>query len=142
MADNHNYEWPDGRIRLTIKQRKDLYTELYKQLLYLVALYNPCNIKKNCMNQTTCSGSRDNNERINVLCCSYCKHHSKKNGCKVQSLSCTLWYCDVAWRNIHSMAPHNIEEFTRVREFVLQQMRTHEVPAFPRCSKSENFKSK
>ncbi len=39
-------------------------------------------------------------DRKYLLCCSGCKHHSKRIGCRVKSLVCKLWLCSTAKGNL------------------------------------------
>jgi hypothetical protein len=131
--------------------KDEQYDKLVDYIDMWVNEFNPCNINKLENGTITCAGYPNGN-KDNLLCCSVyedgkkssvfstnCKHHCKETGCKVKSLSCKLWYCKSALKNItgHKYAI----DFITVIQHVNQTIRNEEIPVKSRCSKEENFNS-
>ncbi len=133
------------------KFKKDQYSELYKYMQKWIDHINPCNISGSDKNMTCVlypNGNKDN-----LLCCSAtseksacaifnidCPHHSKNKGCKVQSLSCSLWFCKASWDYMfENNSPKSMKNFIQALQFVSQTIRLHFIPARSRASKKDNF---
>lgn len=72
-------------MKLSIRQRSEMYDLLFGLADRTIKLYNPCNyVNGQCI--------VDKNQNSKGHCCAGCKHITKK-GCSVESLSCKLWLC-------------------------------------------------
>lgn len=135
---------------MLITRKKLKYAALCQLLDQWTAVVNPCEIAWH-NGKYTCVNYPEGNEG-NLLCCGVmseksdcnifnkpCKHHGK-NGCKVQSLSCKMWFCEKAWNNlITNHTTENTSGFIQVFQYVSQICRLHFIPAVSRHSKKENF---
>jgi hypothetical protein len=134
------FTFSDTVLSTAGKKRK--YLELYNAMFTAINIRNPCNICKNQYGKIECLGSLSGTLKHTVLCCQDCKHHSVKKGCKVKSLGCVVFLCADAYRGLIEGYPGFTEfnvDFLTLKEGVMQEMRTYDIPAYPRCSMKENF---
>lgn len=133
--------------------KKLVYDELYNYILEWINYINPCEIRLNSKKKLTCKGIESKEEHSRAyLCCNGnnigndvftnpCKHLLSK-GCSVKSLSCKIWFCKSAWKNIVTKhAPKDVANFMVAIQYVQQSIRNLEIPCKSRQSKEENFKS-
>jgi hypothetical protein len=139
-------------------EKEQTYDELYNYILEWVNYINPCEIRLNSKKKLTCKGieSKEIQYRTTLCCGPFeetsentgftwisktCNHLNCK-GCTVKSLSCKLWFCESAWKNIIKRhKPKDIANFMLAIQYVQQTIRNLEIPCKSRQSKEENFES-
>ncbi len=145
---------------LSIEKKKRIYSDLCEYIDEYTATMNPCGIKVESIGGTdviTCI-AYPNSTKQSLLCCkgdekakdvmfrTDCKHHCI-TGCKVQALSCRLWFCETAWNNIIDVYNYKnamehkdeVHTFVHALQYVEQMCRLYFIPTTPRFSKKENF---
>lgn len=117
---------------MTIKDKKELYTILWKEARRLYAKYDLCKAGPG-----TCIAFQVTN-KSKAYCCDDCKHISK-HGCKVQSLSCALYCCSIG-RTHFQFDTNDLTINIQNRIAVLKKIAyKYNIPFEARMSKKDNF---
>jgi len=135
-----DFLFSDTVLNTTAKKKK--YLELYNIMFTAINVINPCGICRNQYGKVECFGSLSGNLHSETLCCYQCRHHSTKKGCMVKSLGCVVFLCEDVYRGLIEGYPAFTErnvQLLMLKEGVMQEMRTYDIPAYPRCSMKENF---
>lgn len=120
---------------MTIKDKKELYTVLWKEARRLYSKYDLCKIKSN----KSCLAYRKK-YLSTPFCCNYCEYLCSK-GCTVQSLSCSFAACFFG---------QFIFPFTNNKQTIAIQKRVkalyriakkYNLPLHGRCSKTKSFRN-
>ena len=118
---------------MTIKNKKELYTVLWKEARRLYIKYDLCKA-----GQGTCIAFQIK-YKSEAYCCNGCKHLGKQ-GCKVQSLSCAVHCCYIGETHFNFVT-NNLTITIQNRIAVLRKIaKKHGIPFGGRTCKTENFK--
>jgi hypothetical protein len=121
---------------MTLNDKKELYTILWKEARRLYAKYDLCGSKAG----NTCIAYRKGFIH-SPYCCNGCKYLSDK-GCTVQSLACSLCICTIGRSFPHWKISHKkLIIFKRINKLRLIAKR-YDIPIWGRDSKSDCFKHK
>lgn len=105
---------------LNIKKRKQRITYIYdKAIEYINNYYTKdlCQFKDNM-----CIAARVNHTGLKNGCCRLCMYQNNK-GCKVNNISCKLFYCETALKNIKKLEIKDIpilKVLSPTQRFMLQ----------------------
>lgn len=138
--------------------KTQLYYELYAYISEWIEHINPCEIRINSKGKLTCKGIESKEEQNrDTLCCGPCEldpednnsvfkwpygacNHLSPQGCTVKSLSCKLWFCKSAWKNIiKNREPEDIANFMLALQYTQQKIRNENLTVKSRYSDIENL---
>jgi hypothetical protein len=123
---------------MTIKEKKELYTILWKEARRLYSKYDLCGIKK--YNYKSCE-SYQQGRMSSPFCCNYCQYISKK-GCTVQSLSCSFCACFFGLKHFPFECSKDVIIIQK-RIWKLKLIaKKYDIPMIGRASKKESFNYK